>query len=126
MSIVDLVRHGSWGPARIFGLDKKGALAPGFDADVVVFDPEVKHTISAKTHVMNVDYDPFEGWEVTGKPRFVLCARRDRLRGRQGRLLARARAVRQALAVRAGGGLMALSTSASPSCRTRPTSGSSS
>ena len=72
MSVVDLVRHGSWGPARIFGLDKKGALAPGFDADVVVFDPEVKHTISAKTHVMNVDYDPFEGWEVQGKPRFVL------------------------------------------------------
>ena len=47
MSIVDLVRHGSWGPARIFGLDSKGAIAPGFDADVVVFDPEVKHTISA-------------------------------------------------------------------------------
>jgi dihydropyrimidinase len=72
MSVVDLVRHGSWGPARIFGLDSKGALAPGFDADVVVFDPEVKHTISASTHVMNVDYDPFEGWEVQGKPRFVL------------------------------------------------------
>jgi dihydropyrimidinase len=72
MSVVDLVRHGSWGPARIFGLDSKGALAPGFDADVVVFDPEVKHTISATTHVMNVDYDPFEGWEVQGKPRFVL------------------------------------------------------
>ena len=46
--MIDLVRHGSWGPARIFGLDKKGALAPGFDADVVVFDPEVKHTISRR------------------------------------------------------------------------------
>ena len=76
MSVTDLVRHGSWGPARIFGLDKKGALAPGFDADVVVFDPEVKHTISAETHVMNVDYDPFEGWEVQGAPRFVSQPRR--------------------------------------------------
>jgi dihydropyrimidinase len=72
MSVVDLVRHTSWGPARIFGLDKKGAIGPGFDADIVVFDPEVKHTISAETHQMDVDYDPFEGWEVTGKPRFVL------------------------------------------------------
>src|ERR1700755_1322457 len=71
MSVVDLVRHGSWGPARIFGLDSKGALAPGFDADVVVFDPEVKHTLSAQTHVMNVDYDPFEGWEAQGKRRVV-------------------------------------------------------
>jgi dihydropyrimidinase len=72
MSVVDLVRHASWSPARIFGLDRKGAIAPGFDADIVVFDPEVKHTISAETHVMNVDYDPFEGWEVQGKPRTVL------------------------------------------------------
>src|SRR3954464_12085612 len=73
MSMIDLVRHGSWGPARLFGLDRKGAVAPGFDADVVVFDPEVKHTLSAEPHVMNVDYDPFEGWEVQGKPRFVLA-----------------------------------------------------
>jgi dihydropyrimidinase len=72
MSVIDLVRHASWGPARIFGLDRKGALAPGFDADVVVFDPEVARTISAETHVMNVDYDPFEGWEVRGAPRTVL------------------------------------------------------
>ncbi len=72
MSVIDLVRHASWGPARIFGLDRKGTIAPGFDADIVVFDPEVRRTISAKTHVMNVDYDPFEGWEVRGAPRTVL------------------------------------------------------
>jgi dihydropyrimidinase len=72
MSETDLVRYCSWAPARIFGLDRKGALAPGYDADVVVFDPEVKRTLSAKTHQMDVDYDPFEGWEVSGAPRFVL------------------------------------------------------
>ncbi len=73
MSVIDLVRHASWGPARIFGLDRKGAIAPGFDADIVVFDPEDAYTISAATHVMNVDYDPFEGWEIKGRPRTVLC-----------------------------------------------------
>jgi dihydropyrimidinase len=72
MTESDLVRYCAWAPARIFGLDRKGALAPGFDADVVVFDPEVARTISASDHVMNVDYDPFEGWEVRGAPRFVL------------------------------------------------------
>ena len=72
MTETDLVRYCSWAPARIFGLDRKGALAPGYDADVVVFDPEVPRTLSAKTHVMNVDYDPFEGWEVRGAPRFTL------------------------------------------------------
>ena len=108
MSIVDLVRHGSWGPARIFGLDRKGAIAPGFDADIVVFDPEVKHTISAETHVMNVDYDPFEGWEVHGKPRFVLS--RGATVYEDGKVVSHARSgpLRQALAVRAGAGELML------------------
>ena len=77
-------RRGSSGSTR------KGAIAPGFDADIVVFDPEVKHTISAETHVMNVDYDPFEGWEVQRQAALRALARRDRLRGRQGRLRSRA------------------------------------
>jgi dihydropyrimidinase len=58
----------STNPAKIFGMfPKKGTIAPGSDADIVIFDPKEKHTISAKTHHMNVDYSGYEGWELTGK-----------------------------------------------------------
>jgi dihydropyrimidinase len=54
-------------PARIFGLfPRKGTIAPGSDADIVVFDPSRKMRLSAKTHHMRVDYNPYEGREVTG------------------------------------------------------------
>lgn len=53
--------------ARIFNIHpKKGALQPGADADIVVWDPELTRTISAKTHHMNIDFNIFEGMEVTG------------------------------------------------------------
>jgi dihydropyrimidinase len=59
--------------AKIFGMyPKKGCIAPGSDADLVIFDPEEKHTISANTHHMNVDYSGYEGWEVTGKCKKVI------------------------------------------------------
>jgi dihydropyrimidinase len=44
----------------------------GSDADLVIFDPDRKHTISAKTHHMCVDYSMFEGIQVTGMPDAVL------------------------------------------------------
>ena len=59
-------------PARIFGMyPKKGVLAAGSDADIVVWDPNAEHTISAKTHNMRVDYSMFEGFPVTGNARQV-------------------------------------------------------
>jgi dihydropyrimidinase len=63
----------STSPAKIFGLfPKKGTIAPGSDADIVIFDPEKKHILSAKTHHMRVDYNPYEGREVTGRVETVL------------------------------------------------------
>lgn len=60
-------------PAKIFGMfPRKGTLAPGSDADIVLFDPNEKHTLSAKTHHMNVDYSAYEGWELTGRVKTVL------------------------------------------------------
>ena len=67
---VDIVSTRS---AKLFGLfPKKGTIAVGGDADIVIFDPNVKRTISAETHHMNVDYNPFEGIEITGEPVTVL------------------------------------------------------
>ena len=60
-------------PARMFGLyPRKGVLAPGSDADIVVYDPAAKQTISAATHHMNVDYSAYEGRQITGRVDTVL------------------------------------------------------
>ncbi|MCD8488749.1 MAG: dihydropyrimidinase [Desertifilum sp.] len=58
----------STAPAKMFGLfPRKGAIAVGSDADIVLFDPNKTHTLSAATHHSRVDYSLFEGREVTGK-----------------------------------------------------------
>jgi dihydropyrimidinase len=60
-------------PAKIFGMyPKKGTIGIGSDADLIIFDPNEKHTISSKSHHMNVDYSSYEGWELTGKCKTVL------------------------------------------------------
>ncbi|MGW5037906.1 dihydropyrimidinase [Streptomyces parvulus] len=60
-------------PARMFGLyPKKGTIAPGADADIVVYDPHAEQVISAGTHHMNVDYSAYEGKRVTGRVETVL------------------------------------------------------
>ncbi|MEU1312493.1 dihydropyrimidinase [Streptomyces cinnamoneus] len=61
-------------PARMFGLaPRKGTIAPGSDADVVVYDPHARQMLSAATHHMNVDYSAYEGKEITGQVETVLC-----------------------------------------------------
>jgi len=85
---VDLIHHGgvvggritpnrwvevcSTAPARMFGLPQKGVIAPGADADILIYDPKKTWTISAKTHHMDVDYSCYEGMQITGKSDLVL------------------------------------------------------
>lgn len=58
--------------AKLFGLfPKKGAIQPGSDADLVIYDPAYRGKISAATQTMNVDYSAFEGWPIEGRPTLV-------------------------------------------------------
>ena len=73
LSLNRFVELTSTSPAKIFGLfPRKGTIAPGSDADIVIFDQNRKMTLSARTHHMNVDYNPYEGREVTGVADTVL------------------------------------------------------
>jgi dihydropyrimidinase len=72
LSLNRFVELVSTAPARIFGMyPKKGVLAAGSDADLVLWDPGAYHTISAATHHMRVDYSMFEGFKVRGNARDV-------------------------------------------------------
>ncbi|MDD5544480.1 MAG: dihydropyrimidinase [Acidobacteriia bacterium] len=60
-------------PAKMFGLyPRKGTIAVGSDADIVIWDPNQEHVLSAKTHHMRVDYSMFEGWKIKGNAKIVL------------------------------------------------------
>jgi dihydropyrimidinase len=69
--------------AKLFGLfPRKGTIQLGSDADLVVYDPDYRGTISAKTHQMNLDYNSFEGFEIEGRPHVVTV--RGRVAARDG------------------------------------------
>ena len=58
-------------PARLFGFERKGAIAPGRDADIVLFDPHARRTVHAADLHHTSDYTPYEGLAVTGAVRSV-------------------------------------------------------
>ena len=73
ISLNRFVELTSTSPAKIFGLfPRKGTIAPGSDADLVVFDPHKTLRLSAGTLHMKVDYNPYEGREVTGVTETVI------------------------------------------------------
>ena len=73
ISLNRFVELTSTAAAKIFGLfPRKGTIAIGSDADIVVFDPNREQTISAATHHMRVDYSAYEGWKIKGVTEVVL------------------------------------------------------
>jgi len=73
ISLARWVEVTSTTPARLFGLfPKKGVVAPGADADLVIYDPKATQTLSASTHHMNVDYSAYEGMTIKGRVTTVL------------------------------------------------------
>ena len=73
LSLARWVEVASTTPARMFGLyPRKGIIAPGADADIVIYDPQATQTLSAQTHHMNVDYSAYEGLPITGQVQTVL------------------------------------------------------
>lgn len=72
MDIQRFVDTASTQAAKLFGLfPRKGTIQVGSDADLVVYDPNYRGRISAKTHQMNLDYNSFEGFEIEGRPHVV-------------------------------------------------------
>jgi dihydropyrimidinase len=84
-------------PAKLFGLfPRKGTIAPGSDADLVIYDPDHKGTISSTTQHVNNDYNGFEGMEIDGRPSVVTLRGKVQVRdgvfvgdGKHGRFLRR-------------------------------------
>jgi dihydropyrimidinase len=61
------------GPARVFGLTRKGRLLPGYDADIVVFDPATEATLTSSVLHSALDYSTYEGMKILGMPSTTIC-----------------------------------------------------
>ncbi|MGQ0648527.1 MAG: dihydroorotase [Gemmatimonadaceae bacterium] len=73
MTLQRFVETTSTNPARIFGLvPRKGAIRPGADADIAIWDPQRRAPVRGDNDFSRSDYSPYEGWEVTGWPMVVL------------------------------------------------------
>jgi dihydropyrimidinase len=80
------VATASTNTAKIFGLfPRKGTIQLGSDADLVVYDPDYRGKISAKTHQMNLDYNSFEGFAIKGRPHVVTV--RGKIAARDGKFV---------------------------------------
>lgn len=89
ISLQRFVDAASTQAARLFGLyPKKGTIQPGSDADLVVYDPAYRGTISARTQQMNVDYSAFEDWPIEGRTSLVTI--RGRIQVRDGQFVGNA------------------------------------
>lgn len=68
MTAQDFVRVTSTAVAQAFNIyPRKGTIAAGSDADVIIFDPTLRHTISVGKHHSRMDTNVYEGWQITGK-----------------------------------------------------------
>jgi dihydroorotase (multifunctional complex type) len=87
LSLAELVRLTATGPAKLFCLDRKGSIVPGYDADLVLVNPETQWTLSASNLLTRCGWTPFEGWRVWGKVEQVYA--RGRLAFANGQVLAK-------------------------------------
>ncbi len=91
LTIEEFVAATSTNAAKIFNIHpRKGAIREGADGDIVIWDPEATRTISKKTHHQNIDFNIFEGMEVTGNPSHtlshgVICYDKGELRAQKGK-----------------------------------------
>ncbi|MBY5973731.1 dihydropyrimidinase [Ferrimonas balearica] len=72
ITLEQFVALSSTNTAKVFGCTSKGRLAPGMDADIAIWDPEARYTVTLEDQHDNMDYTPLEGRELTGRPETVL------------------------------------------------------